>query len=122
MTIKQSQIHKSIQNLLKNKNKDIVNLAKDMIAKWKLLKKNTDKKSNTQTSNKNGDNTENKALSAEKNEENYQKILKNFENSIPIVRKIIKKNIFDALINKDISRTCKNTHNITLLNKFTNKY
>lgn len=75
------------------------------------MKKND--KNSTNQQNKNEE-SKGELSSAEKDEENYQKIIKTFENSIPIIRKVIKKNIFDALTDKNVSRPCK----ITFLHYF----
>lgn len=74
-----------------------------------MKKNDKNDKSDKNSTNQQNKNEESKGELSEKDEENYQKIIKTFENSIPIIRKVIKKNIFDALTDKNVSRPCKIT-------------
>lgn len=87
-------------------------ISKDLISKWKKLKKsgksNNKSKNEKDESMKNSNGADHSKIDSDPNgEENYQKILKSLEQDTNIqVRKITKKNLFESLMNKDKTKTC----------------
>ena len=96
-------MHKSIEGLSAHKNKEITKKVKDLKSKWKVLKPTNKESSKGKNDQENKNSANNKPS---QDEENYLKILKYFDNSNPSVRKTVKKNIYDALIDKDKAKPC----------------